>query len=55
MPDLIQQNEEIDILTAALAAIAYESTDPESVRIALVALYETERGRAYLKANPIKI
>lgn len=55
MSDTVRQNEEIDVLTHALGAIASDSTDPESVRMALVALYETTRGRAYMQANPIQI
>ena len=54
-PDAVRQNEEIDVLTHALGAIASDSTDPEAVRIALIGLYETARGRAYLQANPIQI
>lgn len=45
---------DIDVLTSGLATIAAESRDSDSVRVALVALYETDWGRAYLAANPLK-
>lgn len=48
-------SEDSDILCYALASIASESAEVESVRIAMVALYETATGRAFLSANPMKI
>jgi hypothetical protein len=43
-----------DILLHALLAIATESTDVDSVRIAMIALYETDMGQAFLAANPMR-
>jgi len=51
----VNQREEVDLLLYALTSIATESTEPDIVRLALIALYETPRGRAHLSANPIKI
>ena len=48
-------NEDTEVLLYALASIAMESQEVDTVRVAMVALYETEAGRAFLSANPMKI
>lgn len=53
MPNL-KDRADTDVLLHALYAIATESDDVESTRIAMVALYETDTGRAFLAANPMK-
>lgn len=50
----LKDRTDIDILLAALLAVATESTDVESTRIAMIALYETDAGKAYLAANPMR-
>lgn len=55
MASTLRDHEETDLLLFALSSIACESTDTESVRLSLVALYETSIGRAHLTANPIKL
>lgn len=46
---------EEDMLMYALHSIATQTEEVETARIALIALYETDKGRAFLKANPIRI
>ncbi|QFG05128.1 hypothetical protein PBI_CLEO_49 [Gordonia phage Cleo] len=48
-------NDDAEVILTALAAVASESTDTESVRIAMIALYETQAGQAYLERNPFKL
>lgn len=55
MTDKVLEREEESILLSALHLVATESSEGDIVRIAMCALYETERGRAFLKVNPIKI
>lgn len=54
MVDELKARQDTDVLLHALNAIATESADPDSIRIAMVALYETDSGRAFLAANPMK-
>ena len=51
----VRSYEDISLLLLALRMIALESSEPETVRVALVALYESEHGRAFLAADPIKL
>ena len=51
LPPVEGQTKEVDLLLAALVTIAVEGLDSESVRIALVTLYETKLGRDYMERN----
>ncbi|WNN96152.1 hypothetical protein SEA_NODIGI_61 [Gordonia phage Nodigi] len=44
---------ETDLLCTALSIIAQESTQPDLVRTAMIALYETEVGRDHVRKYPL--
>ena len=52
--DELKARQDTDVLLHALYAIATEAEDTDAIRIAMVALYETDTGRAFLAANPMK-
>lgn len=54
MPELEVMTEHLQ-LTQALYAIAQESEEAETVKLAMSALTNTEAGRAYLAANPFVV
>lgn len=43
-----------ELMLTTLASIAMESTEPSTIRMAMIALYETEAGRNFLQNNPIE-
>ncbi|AWY05241.1 hypothetical protein SEA_MARGARET_61 [Gordonia phage Margaret] len=44
---------ETDLLCIALCVVAQESTQPDLVRTVMIALYETELGREYVRKFPL--
>lgn len=54
MPELQVMTDQLQ-LTQALYAIAQESDEAETVKLAMSALTNTETGRNYLAANPFVI
>lgn len=55
MPNILVNEDDLTALLLALAAIASDSADGEAIKVAMVALYETETGRQFLHTNPIEV
>jgi len=51
----LEELEDTQTLLYALREVAESSEDPESVRVAFIALTSTDAGQSYLKGNPIKL
>ena len=51
----IEELEDTQKLIYTLREIAETSEDPDSVRVAFIALTTTAVGQAYLRENPIKL
>lgn len=47
--------DDVTAMLLALVTIAQESSDADIVRLALIALYETDLGRQFMSANPIEV
>lgn len=47
--------DELAALLLALVTISQESTDVDAVRLSMIALYETQPGREFLRTNPIEV
>lgn len=47
--------DDITALLLALTTIAQETTDVDSARLSMIALYETTIGRQFLANNPIEV
>ncbi len=51
----INELEDIEVFLQVIHEVAASSEDPESVRIAFIALTSTKLGSDYLKAKPIRL
>lgn len=47
--------DDVTAMLLALVTIAQESSDADIVRLALIALYETDLGRQFMSTNPIEV
>ncbi|ANA85759.1 hypothetical protein SEA_AXYM_54 [Gordonia phage Axym] len=47
--------DDVTAMLLALVTIAQESSDADIVRLALIALYETDLGRQFMTTNPIEV
>lgn len=55
LSDPVGYQQQLLVMVQALAEIVNTSSDPETIRIALSALTNTDAGMSHLRVNPIQV